>query len=89
MRRAGNGLLGDLAVLDRACHHLQARTRLELPVVAERPDGEPGETLIRRVQQPRDESLSDLAGRAGDQDSSRVAHRALNLTRARDLRNLA
>jgi hypothetical protein len=75
VRRAGDGLLGDLAVLDRPRHHLQAGARLELPVVAESPDGETRKTLIGRLQQPRDESLSDLPCGARDQDSSRIAHR--------------
>ena len=83
MRHTGDGLLGDLAVLDRARHHLQAGARLELAVVAQRPHVEAGETLIRPAEQAGDESLSDLSGRARDQDSSRAAHCALNLTRAR------
>ena len=43
---------------------------VQLPVVAERANGEARE--LRIGQQPRDERLAHLAGRAGDQDSGLV-----------------
>ena len=62
----------DVAVLDRALDDLQPRLGLQLPVVAQRADGDGA--LVARGEQAADEGLPDLAGRAGDQDQGRGLH---------------
>ncbi len=52
--------------------------------MAQRPDREPGQTLIARCQQPADERLPDLASRTGNQNPLHVYHdQIMNLNLAR------
>ena len=88
MRDAVQGPVRGPRLVDGSGHDLEAGTGRQYPVVAERPDREPGETLIGGGEQPPDERLPDLPGRTSDQNPLHTRHHPSMNTRPSPLGSL-